>query len=216
MAGESDGLKMKPLYEKLWKILKAVERIEKDKHNQQGGYKYASESAIKEALHPLFAEHGLVLRPADMDQVSFTPPSGDKKSYITTLKIRFELIDLESGEFMPLVILASGGDTLDKGTFKAITGALKYALTTLFLIPTGDDPEANAAVGATERPRPRAKQDPEATISAEQVSRLWAICKTKKIDEAFARDVIVEAGYASSRDIKAKDYEAIIEKLGGK
>ena len=109
MAGESDGLKMKPLYEKLWKILKAVERIEKDKHNQQGGYKYASESAIKEALHPLFAEHGLVLRPADMDQVSFTPPSGDKKSYITTLKIRLELIDLESGEFMPLVILASSG-----------------------------------------------------------------------------------------------------------
>ena len=33
----------------------------------------------------------------------------------------------------------------EKAAYKAATGALKYALLTGFLIPTGDDPEADAS-----------------------------------------------------------------------
>ena len=37
--------------------------------------------------------------------------------------------------------IGTGADSGDKAPYKATTGAIKYALLTAFLIPTGDDPE---------------------------------------------------------------------------
>lgn len=211
-------------YRKLWDIHEAVERIEKDKHNQQGGYQYASEKAIKEALHPLFVKHGLLLVPTKQDLVNFTPPQGDKKSYITTIKCAFTIVDLENGEDLPIEILASGGDSLDKGTFKAITGGIKYALTTMFLIPTGDDPEDERG-GGNQRQRPqmrqqqRQQQDPEEIISEPQQKRLFAIVRSAgfvNAEETKGRisSVIFDiGGYDSMKQIRAKHYDAICAEL---
>ena len=205
---------MLEFYKKLWEILKEVERIEKDKHNQQGGYKYASEAAIKERFHPIFAQHGIVLQPTSITDMLLIPPSGDKKSYITTFVQHFALLDLESGHSLPIVVYASGGDTLDKGAWKALTGAIKYALTTLFLIPTGDDPENDGS--AKERTRPRAAAiDPESVITPAQLKRFHTIVAAYKIDQAHAVDVLKGFGYASSKDVKAKDYDAIVKQLEG-
>lgn len=209
---------MMSLYGKLRAILTAVERIEKDKHNQQGGYQYASEKAIKETLHPLFMEHGLILVPVEQEMVNFTPPTGDKRSYITTVRCKFAIVDLDTGAYLPMEQLASGGDSLDKGTFKAVTGAIKYVLTTLFLIPTGDDPEKDDAPRQRQQPQARSAAratDPEAPITDGQVKRLFAVASSvqRPMDEVKA--IVAKFGYTSSKDIKAKDYDAICTAIQG-
>ena len=55
-------------------------------------------------------------------------------------------------------------DAGDKGIYKAIAGAQKYALMKVFMIPTGDDPEADEGVDernhkAPTKPTPAPKQE---------------------------------------------------------
>jgi hypothetical protein len=205
------------LHQKLWAILTEIERLPKDKANTQGsGYKYLSESALKERFHPLFVKHGILLVPTRSSEPVTTPPSGTKSSYITTFTQSFAILDLESGERLEMEIAAQGGDSLDKGIWKGITGAIKYVLTTLFLIPTGDDPEGDGGTPKErQKPQPKAKgqQDPESAITEPQLKRLYAISNARKIDPAHAKDIMKQFGYESSKLIKAKDYEAICSKL---
>lgn len=208
------------LYRKLRAILTSVERIQKDKLNTQGNYKYASESAIKEALHPLFMEHGLLLVPTYQELLNFTPPVGDKKSYITTLKCRFDILDVDTGATLPMEMIISGGDSLDKGATKAVTGAIKYCLTTLFLIPTGDDPEADPKGAARTAPQARqtaqrGPQDPESPITEAQVKRMFALASSVQRPMGEVKGIVGSYGYESSKEIKAKDYEAICTEIHG-
>jgi hypothetical protein len=200
----------------LLELHRAINRIEKDKHNQQGGYKYASEAAIKETFHPLFTELGLVLIPLRQEFIHFQLPTGDKKSFITTLKCTFALRDLESGEELVMEQMASGGDTLDKGTFKAVTGAIKYVLTTLFLIPTGDDPEKDSKSTRQEpQAKAQSKQDPESIITEPQQKRIFAVARAANCPTDRVKEIIGKAGYESSKAIKARDYENIIAEIQG-
>lgn len=206
------------MYSKLRAILTAVDRIEKDKNNTQGNYMYASEKAIKETLHPLFMTHGLLLVPTRQELLNFTPPAGDKRSYITTLKCGFDILDTDSGATLPMEMIISGGDSLDKGATKAITGAIKYVLTTLFLIPTGDDPEADSKAQARSAPQPRAtasrsQQDPSAVITDGQVKRLYAVAKSKNLGLEEMKAIIIAHGYSSSKEILVKDYDSIVAKI---
>lgn len=107
--------------------------IEKDATNNFHKYRYASEFAIKKALNPLLIKHGVLFK------VDIT----DHKQHetLTVLNLGYRFIDVESGEELSGVFVGSGEDKGDKGVYKAITGAIKYIITSSFLIPTGDDPE---------------------------------------------------------------------------
>jgi hypothetical protein len=50
-------------------------------------------------------------------------------------------MDTESDEIIEGSFEGSGIDQGDKALYKAITGGIKYILSSTFLIPTGDDPE---------------------------------------------------------------------------
>ena len=52
-------------------------------------------------------------------------------------------MDAASGEELVIHAKGAGHGRDEKGYYSAVTGAIKYALTSLFLIPTGDDPEAD-------------------------------------------------------------------------
>jgi hypothetical protein len=61
---------------------------------------------------------------------------------LTTIKLSYEFINVDNpSEKLAGSFEGCGSDKGDKGAYKAITGALKYALTSTFLIETGDDPE---------------------------------------------------------------------------
>jgi ERF superfamily len=84
----------------------------------------------------------------------------------------YTFADVDSGEEIIAKVAGQGLDPGDKAPYKAMTGALKYALLQSFLLATGDDPEderldARSATPSSDRP-----------INAEEVREL-----EKRIDE---------------------------------
>jgi hypothetical protein len=75
-------------------------------------------------------------------------------------------VDARSGEELTVRVAGEGADQGDKAPYKAMTGALKYALLQSFLLATGDDPEDERADarGGPSSPEPR--------ITPEQVRAL--------------------------------------------
>lgn len=138
------------LREKLHAIMAEVNFIEKDKTNEHFNYEYASEQAIKEALHPQLVKHK-VLFAMDVTDVH-------KEGSITTIRVVYTFTDVETGEEITRTFAGCGADNQDKGLYKAITGAIKYILTTTFLIPTGDDAEKDGEAGNSSRPSNRQKR----------------------------------------------------------
>lgn len=134
------------LYRKLRDIMAAVSYIQKDKRNQAQGYNYLSEQAIKESLHDAMVEHGVLFMPSvgevRHEVIGLQNAKGERRDVLLTTVSGFaQFIDVETGDSITVSMVGSGSDSNDKGTYKAITGALKYALTGAFLIPSGDDPE---------------------------------------------------------------------------
>lgn len=131
---------MKSIHTKLSAILKAVGYIEKTGTNASQGYKYVQAAAVADKIRNEFADRGLTMIPENIEVTeSGLTPSG--KQALVTLRITWKITDSESGEFVTFQSVGSGSDSTDKAVYKAMTGALKYALLLGFLIPTGDDPE---------------------------------------------------------------------------
>jgi len=53
----------------------------------------------------------------------------------------YTFTDVDGGEEITTKVAGQGLDAGDKAPYKAMTGALKYALLQSFLLATGDDPE---------------------------------------------------------------------------
>lgn len=147
------------LFEKLHKVMEAISYIEKDKKNTFHNYKYASEEAIKRAVHAELVKNKLLfsLSCSELTRTETTSDKG-KKTFITDMRFQYAFTCVETGQSIEGYAYGTGDDASDKGTYKAITGAIKYILTSTFLIPTGDDPE-------TEKDEPKAevKQEPKAS-----------------------------------------------------
>jgi hypothetical protein len=119
-----------------------VERIAKTGRNDFHKYDYATEADITAAVREHMAKRHLLLVPSveKTEWEKMVSQKGVEKK-ICTLTVRYTIHDGDSGEDMQFTVLGQGEDSSDKATYKALTGATKYALLKLFLIPTGDDPE---------------------------------------------------------------------------
>ncbi len=151
---------MQKILAKLTAIAAETGYIQKDKKNAHFGYNYASEQAIKETLHPLLVKHGVLFFPVECSLVrreQYTSDKG-KRSCLTDISMTYRFYDSASGEFVEGTFCGTGDDAADKGTYKAVTGAIKYILTSTFLIPTGDDPENDE----NDKPQPKAEPKPSA------------------------------------------------------
>lgn len=122
--------------------MKRVRYVKETGKNDFHGYKYASDEDFLILVQPALADVGLCLLPS-VTEVRTVEHSADKKGaprYRTELVQTWELLHV-SGESRMLSVPACGLDSEDKGTYKALTGALKYLVRHLLLIPTGADPE---------------------------------------------------------------------------
>lgn len=119
--------------------------VEKSGVNQFHRYKYASDADILWTLKPLLAEHGLafILVSYTVEAIGEVKTKNGGAERLVDLRVTYRLAH-KSGEWMDVVAPGSGQDPGDKAHYKAMTGALKYALRQSFAIPTGDDPEADA------------------------------------------------------------------------
>jgi hypothetical protein len=150
------------LYEKLHAVMTQCAYIKKDKVNSFHKYSYASEAAIKEKLHQSLVANRVVFLPTSARVVNRETGLGkDGKEALTTVRLTYRFVDIDNGESVEGEFDGVGSDALDKGCYKAITGAIKYILTSTFLIETGDDPEQD-----DEKPtKPAASSPRSATVN---------------------------------------------------
>ncbi len=172
------------LLQKLLTIGGEIGHVGKDAQNPHHKYMYASEKAIKEAVYPKFRQHGVFFSL----EVQGTP---FEIGNALMVPFRYRFIDVESGEEFSGLWLGTGRLGDDKGLYIAITGAIKYALTTHCGIVTGDDPEAeDDAPSYAARPlaMPGAPPTPRHDMTDDEVTTfVCANCKRPTDPGSLAR-----------------------------
>lgn len=137
------------LYKKLHAVMTDIAYIKKDAKNAFHQYTYASEAAIKGAVHRAFVKHGIVflMSVLDVHERDGAPTAKGKHQWVTRCTTEFEFTDIDTGYSVAKTFSGQGIDGEDKGLPKAVTNALKYCLTSALLLETGDDPEAETDDG---------------------------------------------------------------------
>ena len=113
----------------------------------------------------ILAELGVVVIP-QLQSISTEPPRSSSER-IARIVMNYRFVDARSGEELTVRVAGEGADAGDKAPYKAMTGALKYALLQSFLLATGDDPD--------ERADSRAALGSERVITPEQVRELQGL-----------------------------------------
>jgi len=196
---------MKAILNKLNLIMAETGIIEKDKKNTFHNYEYASEFAIKKALHGLLVKHKVIFTVSTKNkQVEIYQTDKGKRNGITDLEITYTFYDVDTAESLSGLFIGTGSDGEDKGTYKALTGAIKYILTTTFLIPTGDDPEKHEGETPVKESTPQAKPQPTD-------DKQWLNDNTENFNKVVA--YIKGGGDKSEVFKKYKISKEILEKL---
>jgi len=132
---------------KLCEVMETVTYIQKRGKNAFHGYKYATEADVSDAIRKELAKRNVFLLPSleSTEQREVRTKKGSAET-VTKVRINYTFLDGDSDDKLQMVMEGEGQDPGDKGIYKAITGATKYALMKAFLIPTGDDPEADKGV----------------------------------------------------------------------
>lgn len=157
------------IFQKMNAVTSAVERIPKRGHNKFHNYDYILEADIVDGVRQPLLDNGLTIIPSvverETERMKTADGDGRVKEYnIRRVLVEFTIVDDDD----PTVTIQSrwwgeGIDALDKGFYKAYTGAQKYFFTKTFHIPTGDDPEGNDGNAAEAAPPPyqSAESSPE-------------------------------------------------------
>jgi hypothetical protein len=136
------------LYQKIWSVMEAVDFVKKDGEVKFGEtYKYATDAAIKKAVHAALVQNRLLFLPKRSQVVeqaaeTVTDKYGKpKREFRSTIELFYDFVDIDTGYSESASIHGSGSGSDEKSIYKAFTGAFKYAFHLSLVIPTGDDPE---------------------------------------------------------------------------
>jgi hypothetical protein len=161
------------LHSKIADVMGEIGTIPKNGRNTFHGYDYVLEADIVEAVRQKLASRSVALYASSRlveTREWRTPPSKNnpdgKPTLITHIQVDITFADGESGETFTITSAGTGDDASDKGTYKAITGAVKYALMKTFLIPTGDEPERDHGHDDRSEPAPPARSSSQAIQEA--------------------------------------------------
>ena len=156
------------LYKALHKARAAMGIVAKGGHNKFDNYDYAKLDDFIAVLQKPLDDNGLIVI-SDIDTIEWcddrtTQKGGTEK--VCRVRLRTDVIHVESGESKSVTVLGEGQDRGDKAAYKAYTGARKYALANLFNLATGDDPETeshDSAENPFRKNQPPATRKPPAT-----------------------------------------------------
>jgi len=128
---------------KLSRLIGKAKYVQKTGKNTFHNYKYATEADFLALVKPLLEEFNLavVASQENVTREELEPTKGGRRQWLTTVQMNFKLIDGDTGYCETLTSYGTGIDSEDKGLYKAITGCVKYFISKLFLVETGDDPE---------------------------------------------------------------------------
>lgn len=147
IAEEVPAPKLK-LVQKLAEVMAAVGYIQKTGNNVKQNYKYAKEADVVAAIRPELAKRNIFIFPNvisvqrnKVERLDFDKAL--KFSWATDILVEWTIEDGDSGETRKCIIPGCSESPGDKGVYVAMTGSEKYLLMKGFLLPTGDDPEAD-------------------------------------------------------------------------
>lgn len=204
------------LFRKIAQVITLVERVEKDGHNDHFNYDYTSAETILAAIRGPLAELNVALFPS-LTSIEERPykTSGGKESVITTAHMDFTFVDGETGEMFKCSWAGQGDDPADKGWGKAATNAIKTFLRQTFLLPQGDDPEADTSTDQRAQERvssgSRRQSSGAPKPSPKQLKLLHDLITRKKPTVMQLRIMLKDAGAPSDMEIA----EGWAEKLTG-
>lgn len=123
------------IYKKIHAVMNDVNYLQKDDKVSFGNtsYKAISEEKVTSTIRASLVKNGLVIVPIEQEHM--------KDGNLTTVNVKYQITDIDTGEYIVAVSSGTGADTQDKGVGKAMTYAYKYLLLRTFAIPTGDDPD---------------------------------------------------------------------------
>lgn len=123
------------IYKKIHAVMNDVNYLQKDDKVSFGNtsYKAISEEKVTGTIRASLVKNGLVIVPIEQEHM--------KDGNLTTVNVKYQITDIDTGEYIVAVSSGTGADTQDKGVGKAMTYAYKYLLLRTFAIPTGDDPD---------------------------------------------------------------------------
>lgn len=124
-------------------VLKEVGAIAKGRRNDQQGYRFRGIDDVYDAVHPLFAKHGIFTIPRVLKEETSerTTQSGTVLRFVNlTMAYDFFAPD---GSKVTAEMIGEAMDAGDKASNKAMSAAQKYALLQTFCIPTGSTPDAD-------------------------------------------------------------------------
>ena len=154
------------LREKFAEVRRRLGYVQKRGHNERNNYSYVTAADLAGSVGDILAELGVVVIPQLQSISTETPCSSSDR--IARVVMNYRFVDARSGEELSVRVAGEGADPGDKAPYKAMTGALKYALLQSFLLSTGDDPE-------DERANSRATLGAERVITPEQVRELQGL-----------------------------------------
>ena len=214
------------IFEKLVAVRKEVPYLQKENPGAQ--YKYVSSSQVLSNCKKKMDELGLLLMPCVTGHkvtesiIETKDSSGNvtkrTTTYLTEIDMTMTWVNAElPSEMITCTWYGQGVDIAgEKGVGKAMTYAEKYFMLKFFNIPTDkDDPDSfqdklDKEDKEEKAPKQQAKTTTAGVISEAQQKRLFAISNGKTQQ---AKEVMLEFGYTSSKDIKPRDYEAICNKI---
>lgn len=182
-----------------------VEYLKKDDRIQfkNTNYKAISEEKVTEAVRKSLVKNNLIIIP--VEQVH------SKTDYLTTVDVKYRIIDIDTGDSVEVVSSGTGADTQDKGVGKAMTYSYKYMMLRTFAIPTGEDPDKVSSSELDDK-IPRNEVLNGAAITSRMATKggTWTPADTQitfgKYDGATLGEVLIkDKSYVKWLSEKAKD-----------
>lgn len=151
---------MSKLAAKLAEIMGEIDHVDKRGINEFHKYTYMKASDLAREVRGRLSSRGIIVLTLFSDPRYYTIPVREGVMQAVDVKVTMTFID--EGEQFQISAMGSGSDRGDKAIYKAMTGAVKYALRNMFLVPDESDPEADAKTDeATEGALP-GKKEPSA------------------------------------------------------
>lgn len=125
---------------------KAITHVEKKGKNDFHKYDYAKAEDVASAVRKALHANGVTFS-SSVERVEVVDG-------LTTVFLDLSFADADTGYVTYRAWAGTGKDSGDKALYKAYTGGLKTFLIQQFLIPTGEDPEADVE---TDKPKKAAK-----------------------------------------------------------
>ena len=202
---------MSSIYEALGNIQRDLGPILKTRIDagRGGSYQAFSVDDVYKALHPVFAEHGVILAPQApvVEYVERDRTDQQGRTFGVTIDARVTgryLLYGPDGSNIEVGFQAEARDTGDKATIQASQQALKYALVQMFLVAAGDpNPETPPEPATKAR-----KTGKDYENAAKQ--HVLELVGGDKVEAAAAWPLVLEAAHVEKVSTK-KEYERVVD-----